>query len=164
MPHQLPEAGFLRLRQIIGDPKADPPLPPLIPVGKSTWWDGVRTGRFPQPVKLTPRTTAWTVESIRALIDALGKAMLALVAILIVGCLFADGTDAATGDVIIWCGEDPITDMLVPPLLAAGPWTNRVVTLRTLARGLERSYLAPNHRGETRLRPSCTVYGRVGSD
>lgn len=64
--NQLPETGFLRLPQIIGDPAKG--LPPLIPVKKSTWWQGVKTGRFPQPVKLGPRVTAWSVESIRALI------------------------------------------------------------------------------------------------
>jgi prophage regulatory protein len=55
----LPETGFLRLNQIV---------PNLIPVGKSTWWHGVKIGRFPKPVKLGPRTTAWRVEDIRALI------------------------------------------------------------------------------------------------
>jgi hypothetical protein len=64
--NQLPETGFLRLSQIIGDPKRG--IPPLIPVRKTTWWDGVRTGRFPRPVKLGPRVTAWRVEDIRALI------------------------------------------------------------------------------------------------
>jgi hypothetical protein len=65
---QLPETGFLRLRQIIGDPKSDPPTPPIIPVKKSCWWDGVRSGRFPKPVKLGRRITVWRVEDIRALI------------------------------------------------------------------------------------------------
>jgi len=68
----LPETGYLRLRQIIGDPTSNPPLPPIIPVGKSTWWAGVRTGRYPAPVKLSPRITAWRVESIRTLIEAAG--------------------------------------------------------------------------------------------
>ena len=68
--HALPEIGFLRLSQIIGDPKSDPPIPPLIPVKKSCWWGGVRTGRFPKPVKLGPRVTAWRVEDIRALIES----------------------------------------------------------------------------------------------
>ena len=67
--HQLPETGFLRLPQIIGDPKADPPIPAIIPVKKSCWWDGVRSGRFPKPVKLGPRITAWRVEDIRTLIQ-----------------------------------------------------------------------------------------------
>lgn len=70
---QLPETGFLRIRQIIGDPKARPPIPPVIPVSKSSWWNGVRIGRYPQPVRtLGARITAWRVEDIRALIEKSG--------------------------------------------------------------------------------------------
>jgi len=65
--HQFPETGFVRLPQIIGNPKAVPPIPPIIPIKKSAWWDGVRTGRFPKPVKFG-RCTMWRVEDIRALI------------------------------------------------------------------------------------------------
>jgi len=65
---RLPETGFLRLPNIIGNPRANPPIPPLIPVGKSCWWEGVRSGRFPRPVKIGRRVTAWRVEDIRALI------------------------------------------------------------------------------------------------
>jgi prophage regulatory protein len=68
--HQLPQTGFLRLNHIIGNPKADPPIPPLIPVSKSTWWAGVKSGRYPKPVKtLGLRITAWRVEDIKALIN-----------------------------------------------------------------------------------------------
>ena len=63
--HHLPESGFLRLPQIIGDKKRG--IPAVIPVSKSTWWNGVAEGRFPKPVKLGPRTTAWRVEDIRAI-------------------------------------------------------------------------------------------------
>jgi len=73
MSNQLPETGFIRLHQIIGNPKADPPVPGVIPVGKTSWWEGVRSGRFPRPVKLGPRTTAWRVEEIRALVAELGR-------------------------------------------------------------------------------------------
>jgi hypothetical protein len=66
--NQLPETGFLRLPQIIGDPKAKPPIPAIIPVKKSCWWAGVKAGRYPKSVKLGPRVTAWKVEDIRALI------------------------------------------------------------------------------------------------
>lgn len=72
---KLPETGFLRLPQIIGDPKAEPPIPPIIPVKKSCWWDGVKSGRFPKPVKLGPRVTAWRVEDIRALIASASGAL-----------------------------------------------------------------------------------------
>ncbi len=59
----LPAQGFIRLAIILS----------LIPISKSAWWEGCRAGRFPQPVKLGPRTTAWRVEDIRDLIDRLGK-------------------------------------------------------------------------------------------
>jgi prophage regulatory protein len=68
--HQLPSTGFLRLPQIIGNPKANPPLPAVIPVCKSTWWAGVKSGKFPSPVKYGKRVTMWRVEDIRALIAA----------------------------------------------------------------------------------------------
>jgi hypothetical protein len=67
----LPEAGFLRLSQILGDPDADPPIPPIIPVRKSCWWDGVKSGRFPAPVKIgNGRAAFWKVSDIRALIES----------------------------------------------------------------------------------------------
>jgi prophage regulatory protein len=69
--HSLPETGYVRLPQIIGNPKAEPPIPAIIPVGKSTWWAGVKTGRYPKSVKLSERTTAWKVEDIRELIESL---------------------------------------------------------------------------------------------
>jgi prophage regulatory protein len=62
---QLPNRGFVRLNAILG------PQGP-IPVSKSTWWAGVKSGRFPQPIKLGPRTTAWRVEDIQELIDFCG--------------------------------------------------------------------------------------------
>lgn len=57
-PH-LPETGYVRLPVVLR----------LIPVGKSTWWAGIKTGRYPKPVKLAARVTAWRVEDIRAFID-----------------------------------------------------------------------------------------------
>ena len=65
----LPETGLIRLKNILGDPKADPPIPTIIPVSKSTWWAGVKSGHFPQPVKLGPRITAWRVSDIRDMIE-----------------------------------------------------------------------------------------------
>ncbi len=57
----LPDTGFVRLSSILA------PSGP-IPVSKSTWWAGVKSGRYPKPVKLGPRITAWRVEDIRELI------------------------------------------------------------------------------------------------
>lgn len=53
--------GFVRMKAIIG------PNGP-IPVSKSTWWAGVKSGRYPQPIKLGRRITAWRVEDIQAFI------------------------------------------------------------------------------------------------
>lgn len=60
----LPETGYLRLPNVLR----------LIPVGKTTWWDGVKKGRFPKGVKIGPRVTAWRVEDIRSLINSLQEA------------------------------------------------------------------------------------------
>ncbi len=68
----LPATGFFRLKQIIGDKSASPPIPPLIPVSKSSFWLAVKEGRYPQPVRLGKRTTAWRVADIIALIDRMG--------------------------------------------------------------------------------------------
>ena len=59
---QLPATGFVRLPGILA------PNGP-IPVSKSSWWQGIKDGRYPKPVKLGPRITAWRVEDIRALIS-----------------------------------------------------------------------------------------------
>ena len=56
----LPETGFARLSQVLK----------IIPVGKTTWWNGVKTGRFPKSVNLGGRITAWRVEDIKALIES----------------------------------------------------------------------------------------------
>ena len=68
MAPPLPETGYLRLSQIVGKKPTtdDPGLPALVPVSASTLWQWVRDGKFPAPVKLGPRTTAWSVESVRA--------------------------------------------------------------------------------------------------
>jgi predicted DNA-binding transcriptional regulator AlpA len=53
------ENSLLRLPQVLA----------LIPVSKSTWWAGCKSGRFPKPVKLGPRTTAWRAVEIAALLE-----------------------------------------------------------------------------------------------
>jgi len=59
----LPETGFVRLPTILK----------VYPVGRSTWWQGVKDGKFPKPVKLGERTTAWRVEDIKAHIASYTK-------------------------------------------------------------------------------------------
>lgn len=60
-PVLLPPTGFLRLPAVLR----------LIPVGRSTWWAGVKAGRYPAPVKLGARITAWRAEDLAALIGYL---------------------------------------------------------------------------------------------
>jgi prophage regulatory protein len=60
---RLPDTGYLRLAQVLQ----------FIPYGKSSWWAGVKSGRFPKPVKLSVRCTAWKAEDIRNLIKQLSE-------------------------------------------------------------------------------------------
>jgi prophage regulatory protein len=59
----LPETGFLRLPTILK----------LIPIGKSSWWEGVKSGKYPKPVYIGQRVTAWRAEDVRALIEKLSQ-------------------------------------------------------------------------------------------
>ena len=59
----LPATGYVRLPTVLLH----------IPVGKSTWWDGVKSGRYPKPVKLSERCTAWRAEDIHLLINKLAE-------------------------------------------------------------------------------------------
>jgi prophage regulatory protein len=60
--NEFPEYGYVREWHIVA------PKGPL-PISKSTWWAGVKSGRFPQPVKLGPRITVWRAEDIRELVE-----------------------------------------------------------------------------------------------
>lgn len=63
MTLNLSEIGFLRLSEVLK----------LIPVGKTTWWNGVKSGRFPKSVNLGGRITAWRIEDIKKLIESFDK-------------------------------------------------------------------------------------------
>jgi len=62
MNTSIPATGFLRLPQVLK----------IVPISRSAWWEGCKTGRFPKPVKLGPRTTAWRAEDIAVLVKQLG--------------------------------------------------------------------------------------------
>jgi prophage regulatory protein len=65
-PHLgLPLNGYVRLAAIV---QPDGPLP----ISRSTWWKGVSEGRYPRPIKLGPRITAWRVSDVIALIEQMG--------------------------------------------------------------------------------------------
>lgn len=57
--YDLPKTGFVRIDTILK----------LFPIGKSTWWAGVKSGKFPTPIKLSARVTAWKAEDIKHLIE-----------------------------------------------------------------------------------------------
>ena len=67
----LPTIGFLREKQILGDKAAN--IPPIIPVSRSSWWAGVKSGKYPSPVKLSEGITAWHVDDIRKLIESINN-------------------------------------------------------------------------------------------
>ena len=52
-------SGFLRLPEVLE----------LIPISRAGWWAGVKEGRYPKPVKIGPRTTAWRVADIQKFIE-----------------------------------------------------------------------------------------------
>jgi predicted DNA-binding transcriptional regulator AlpA len=54
--------GYVRLADILA------PAGPL-PISRSSWWAGVKAGRYPAAVKFGPRITAWRVEDILALME-----------------------------------------------------------------------------------------------
>jgi prophage regulatory protein len=60
----LPRTGFVRLSSIIG------PRGP-IPVSRSSWFAGIKSGVFPAPVRIGSRISAYRVEDIRRLIQKL---------------------------------------------------------------------------------------------
>ncbi len=62
---------FYRLKDIIGDDKNG--IPGIIPVSKTAWYRGIREGKFPKPVKLSERTTAWRSTDIDALVERLSE-------------------------------------------------------------------------------------------
>lgn len=63
--------AFFRIAEIVGDKKRG--IDPQIPVSRATWWNWVREGKAPAPVKLGPNTTAWRGDDIRAFIGRLGS-------------------------------------------------------------------------------------------
>lgn len=60
--YTLPDTGLMRLSEVLR----------FIPIGKSTWWAGIKAGRFPKSVK-EGRNTFWRAEDIKQFIESVGK-------------------------------------------------------------------------------------------
>jgi predicted DNA-binding transcriptional regulator AlpA len=67
----LPTVAFLRLPQIIGCKKSNPPIPALIPISRTAWLEGCNSGIYPKPVKIGGRSIAWRVQDIKEIIQKL---------------------------------------------------------------------------------------------
>ena len=52
----LPDSAFVRLNQLLAG---------VLPFSASTTWRKVRSGQFPQPVKVSCQVTAWRVGDVR---------------------------------------------------------------------------------------------------
>ncbi len=63
----LPPEGFVRLPVVLQ----------VLGIEKTTFYMGIKDGKYPQPVKLGPRTSAWRVEDIREVIAKYSKKYLA---------------------------------------------------------------------------------------
>lgn len=67
------EGGLLRIWHILGDSQSNPPVPALLPISKSSWWAGIKAGRYPAPIKLGSRAAAWRSSDIFELINSEGE-------------------------------------------------------------------------------------------
>lgn len=52
---EVPQAGYIRQALLI---------PIIIPISPATLWRWIKLEKFPQPVKLSPRITAWRIDDI----------------------------------------------------------------------------------------------------
>ena len=62
---------LLRIKHIIGDNKSIPPILPILPISKSSWWAGVKEGKYPKPIKIGKSITVWRSDEIQALISGI---------------------------------------------------------------------------------------------
>lgn len=60
MNYILPKVGYVRLPQILA----------VIPISKSSWWAGIKAGKYPKQIKLGPKTSVWKAEDIWLLISS----------------------------------------------------------------------------------------------
>jgi predicted DNA-binding transcriptional regulator AlpA len=64
---------LLRLKQILGDPRAKPPIEGIVPVSRATWYRCVQNGFFPKSISISPRCVAWKASDIEKLLKSWEK-------------------------------------------------------------------------------------------
>lgn len=64
-----PEEGFVRVNQILGDPRKG--IAPFLPISRAHWFQGIKEGIYPKGIKLSQRVTVWRAEEVRALLEKL---------------------------------------------------------------------------------------------
>jgi len=70
---KLPEPGFTRLPNIIGDKNAEPPVIGFLPMSKPSWYRGIKAGRYPKPARISPNISAWANSKLNKLMESLDK-------------------------------------------------------------------------------------------
>lgn len=59
--HQPQATGYLRLPQVLE----------IIPVSRSTWYRGIKSGIYPEPHRISTRSSAWRIHEIQDCLDRL---------------------------------------------------------------------------------------------
>jgi hypothetical protein len=59
---KISHSGFLRLSWIIGNSSKG--IQPRIPVSRATWYAGIRSGKFPKPIRLSEGISVWRTSDI----------------------------------------------------------------------------------------------------
>ena len=59
MVEEKQQIAFLRLPQVLE----------IFPISRSSWWQGCKSGKYPKPIKLGPRTTVWRKDEIEKLAE-----------------------------------------------------------------------------------------------
>lgn len=59
----IPSAGYLRLSTVLK----------IIPVSKTRWYEGIKSGLYPKPVRIGPRTSAYRAKDIRGLVERIER-------------------------------------------------------------------------------------------
>lgn len=60
--------GLYRIKSIVRTKNGGPPL---LDISPATWWAGVKSGRFPKPVRVGERMTCWRGSDLLALVERL---------------------------------------------------------------------------------------------